>query len=93
MPLPCRYLAAGGALQDVFWGTFDLMPLVIYLSSTQLISQHLGHLSQSLVELFDSMCSDDPGSRPSAAMALDFVRQLSHSRETLLSYVPNPASG
>ncbi|THH19667.1 hypothetical protein EW146_g1547 [Bondarzewia mesenterica] len=49
---------------------------------------HLGHLSQSLVELFDMMCSEDPKSRPSASAALERVRQLEPSRQTLLSEVP-----
>ena len=54
-------------------------------------SQQLGHLSQSLVDLFDIMCSDVPSSRPSASEALDCVRGLVLSHDILMSHVPQPA--
>ncbi|THH11172.1 hypothetical protein EW146_g8140 [Bondarzewia mesenterica] len=50
---------------------------------------HLDHLSQSLVGLFDTMCSGDPASRPSVSEALQRVQQLELSRQTLLSGVPD----
>jgi hypothetical protein len=54
------------------------------------ISQHLGNLSQPLVELFDSMSAEEPGSRPPASAALSRVReiQLGLPDEVLLSEVP-----
>lgn len=52
--------------------------------------QHLGHLSSSLVELFDDMSAEDPNSRPSASEALKRVEQLDLPRQVLLSEVPSP---
>jgi len=49
---------------------------------------HLGQLSQSLVDLFDIMCSEDPSCRPSASEALDCVRGLVVPRDILMSHVP-----
>jgi len=50
--------------------------------------QHLGELSQPLVDLFNMMCSNDPMSRPLASVALERVRQLRLSSQKLSSEVP-----
>jgi serine/threonine protein kinase len=65
----------------------QLFPPLLQLSS----SQHLRHLSEPLVDLFDTMCSEDPSSRPSASEALECVRRLVHSHDILMSDVPWPA--
>ena len=59
-------------------------------SHANFLSQHLGHFSQPLVDLFNSMCSEDPSSRPSASEALDCVRRLVVSHDILMSDVPLP---
>ena len=65
---------------------------LIYFSLLQLsTSQHLQHLSQLLVDLFDIMCSEDPGSRSSASETLDCVQRLVMSHDILMSDVPEPA--
>ena len=53
-------------------------------------SQHLRYLSEPLVDLFDTMCSEDPSARPTASEALDCVRQLVVPREILTSPVRQP---
>src|SRR6202167_3918557 len=88
LSLPGRYLAAGDHVQDPFWGMCHVM-LLVRLAKWH-ISQHLGNLSQLLVELFDSMSAEEPGSRPPASAALSRVReiQLGLPDEVLLSEVP-----
>jgi hypothetical protein len=43
------------------------------------------------VDLFDTMCSEVPSSRPSASEALDCVRRLVVSHDILTSVVPYAA--
>lgn len=43
------------------------------------------------MDLFDTMCSEDPNSRPTASEALDCVRRLVIPHEILTSPVPQPA--
>ena len=63
----------------------------MYFSLSQLItSQQLHNHSQPLMDLFDSMCSDVPSSRPSAAEALDCVRRLVVPHDILMSHFPQP---
>jgi hypothetical protein len=63
----------------------------VFFSFSQLsTSQQLRNHSPPLVDLFDSMCSDVPSSRPSAAEALDCVRRLVVSHDILMSHVPQP---
>ena len=42
------------------------------------------------MDLFDTMCSEVPSSRPSASEALDCVRGLVLSHDILMSDVPRP---
>ena len=42
------------------------------------------------MDLFDTMCSEVPSSRPSASEALDCVRRLVVSHDILTSVVPYP---
>ena len=63
----------------------------VFFSLLQLSSsQHLRYLSEPLVDLFDTMCSEDPSARPTASEALDCVRQLVVPREILTSPVRQP---
>ncbi|THH18821.1 hypothetical protein EW146_g2244 [Bondarzewia mesenterica] len=58
-----------GTMFKSHFGVMCHIMLLIHFS-TQFISQHLGHLSQSLVELFDTMCSE-------RGLALRLTRLLS----------------
>ena len=89
LPFSCRHMAVGDNVQVDFWGMYQV--LCIFLSPQLSTLQHLGHLSQSLVDLFDIMCSEVPSSRPSASEALDCVRGLKLSHDILMSHVPQSA--
>ena len=86
----CPFRADVWQLGTMFKWTFGVCVVshASFVFATCLTSQHLGHLSQSLMELFDVMRSEDPSSRPLASVALERVRQLVVSQETLSSEVP-----
>ena len=90
----CPFRADIWQLGTMFKSSFGVcVKSRVSLSHTQLStsqSPHLCHLSQQLVDLIDTMCSEVPSSRPSASEALDCVRQLVLSHDILMSDVPRP---
>ena len=91
LPFPCRCLAVRDNVQIIFWGNsrsytlydfFWTIILFLFLAS--------GYLSQSLIELFNVMCSDDPNIRPLVSSALETLREVQRdvSPEALPSRVP-----
>jgi serine/threonine protein kinase len=77
-----------GMMFKSMFGVRAINPWFVF--AIHLASQHLGHLSQSLMEVFDAMCSEDPDSRPVAYDALEHVRQILLSCQTLSREVPEP---
>jgi hypothetical protein len=77
-----------GTMFKAYFGVCHIMLLNHF--SEQCIFQHLGNLSQPLIELFDTMSAKQPGSHPLASAALRHVQQiqLALSVEALLSAVP-----
>jgi hypothetical protein len=88
----CPFRADIWQLGTMFNWRFGVCVMSHVFSFSQLNSfQHLRHLSEPLVDLFDIMCSEDPSSRPSASEALDCVRRLVVSHDILMSDVSRPA--
>ena len=84
----CPFRADIWQLGTMLKSTFGVCVWLLGLMYFSLTSQHLRHLSQPLVDLFDIMCSEVPSSRPSASEALDCVRRLVFSHDILMSDVP-----
>ena len=82
-------MAVGDDVQLNFWG-MCLISCIFLSITAKFFFKHLRHLSRSLVDLFDIMCSEVPSSRPSASEALDCVRRLILSHDILMSSVPRP---
>ena len=87
----CPFRADIWQLGTMLKSTFGVCVWLLGLMYFSLTSQHLRHLSQPLVDLFDIMCSEVPSSRPSASEALDCVRRLVFSHDILMSDVPRRA--
>jgi hypothetical protein len=88
----CPFRADIWQLGTMFMSCFDVShhsALLVDFTKRSL-SQQLGHLSEPLISLFQTMCSEDPSVRPSAASALERVRQISRELpyHTLSSTVP-----
>ena len=88
----CPFRADIWQLGTMFKSIFGVcVKSCVFFHSQLSTSQHLQHLSQPLVDLFDTMCSEVPSSRPSASEALDCVQRLVLSRDILMSDVPRRA--
>jgi serine/threonine protein kinase len=88
----CPFRADIWQLGTMFMSCFDVSghsALLVDLTKRS-IYQQLGHFSEPLIALFKTMRSEDPSVRPSAASALERVRQISRELpyHTLSSAVP-----